>query len=251
MLVAKLLVGADGANSWLRQQANIPINFRDYQHTALVCNVETAEPHQQICRQIFSADSILAFLPLHQPHLSSIVWSLDPLQARELVNCDESDFNRALTVAFDNRLGLCKVHSHRNIYPLTARFARDFAQARIALIGDAAHTIHPLAGLGVNLGFMDSLALAEQIELNLHADNDIGDYRRLRYFERWRKTEATKMLTAMQGFKALFNGRDPVKKLIRGIGLTLTDKFSPIKDQFILHATGLTGDLPSRIKKLR
>ncbi|AWX14942.1 FAD-dependent 2-octaprenylphenol hydroxylase [Mergibacter septicus] len=248
MLVAKLVVGADGANSWLRQQADIPLNFRDYQHTALVCNVETTEPHQQICRQIFSHNSILAFLPLHQPNLSSIVWSLDPLQARELVACDEKDFNQALTVAFDNRLGLTQVQSPRNIYPLTARFARDFAQARIALIGDAAHTIHPLAGLGVNLGFMDALALAEQITTNLNAGYDIGDYRRLRYFERWRKTEATKMLTAMQAFKTLFEGSTPIKKLIRGAGLTFVDNFSLIKEQFILHATGLSGDLPESVK---
>ncbi|MFC0322314.1 FAD-dependent monooxygenase [Gallibacterium melopsittaci] len=250
IVVAKLVVGADGANSWLREQIQIPLSFRDYQHTALVCNVETEEPHQQVCRQIFSSESILAFLPLHQPNLSSIVWSQDPLQAKALAVCDEEQFNRRLTTAFDNRLGLCRVVSERNIYPLCARFARHFVQDRVALIGDAAHTIHPLAGLGVNLGFMDALALAQEIEVNLAHNKDIGAYRHLRHYERWRKTEAMKMLVAMQGFKDLFAGDMPLKKLVRGIGLSLTDKLLPVKQQFIAQATGLSGDLPQRVKQV-
>lgn len=252
MIVAKLLVGADGANSWLRQQANIPLNFRDYQHTALVCNVQTELPHQQQCRQIFNAENgILAFLPLHQSHLCSIVWSLPPMEAEKWRDCDETAFNHALTVAFDHQLGLCTVQSARHTFPLTARFARDFAQNRIALIGDAAHTIHPLAGLGVNLGFMDALALAEEVEKNWSAHKDIGEYRHLRHFECWRKTEAIKMLVAMQALKDLFDKANPLKKLLRGVGLTLTDKLTPIKQQFILQATGLAGDLPQRVRHIQ
>ncbi|OBX06541.1 oxidoreductase [Gallibacterium salpingitidis] len=250
IIVAKLVVGADGANSWLREQMHMPINFRDYQHSALVCNVETVEPHQQICRQIFSPDAILAFLPLHQPHLSSIVWSQDPVKAKQLMNCDEESFNRQLTTAFDGRLGLCRVVSARHSYPLCARFARHFIQHRVALMGDAAHTIHPLAGLGVNLGFMDALALAEEIQKNLAKNQDIGAYRHLRHYERWRKTEAMKMLVAMQGFRDLFAGDQPIKKLLRGIGMSVTDKLQPLKQQFILQATGLSGDLPQRVKKI-
>ncbi len=250
ILVAKLVVGADGANSWLREQMKIPLNFRDYQHSALVCNVETTEPHQQICRQIFAPDSILAFLPLHQPNLSSIVWSQDPIKAKTLAECDEESFNRQLVTAFDTQLGVCRVVSARHVYPLRARFARDFIQQRIALIGDAAHTIHPLAGLGVNLGFMDALALAQEIETNLAQDKDIGAYRHLRHYERWRKTEAMKMLVAMQGFKDLFAGDFPLKKLVRGIGMSVTDKLLPVKQQLIAQATGLSGDLPQRVKRL-
>lgn len=250
ILVGKLVVGADGANSWLREQVKIPLNFRDYQHTALVCNVETEEPHQQICRQIFSPDAILAFLPLHQPHLSSIVWSQDPIQAKKFVECDETYFNRHLMTAFDGKLGQCRVVGARQTYPLRARFARHFCQPRVALIGDAAHTIHPLAGLGVNLGFMDALALAEEIQENLAQNKDIGAYRHLQHYERWRKTEAIKMLAAMQGFKSLFAGDFPLKKLFRGIGMSVTDKLLPLKQQFILQATGLCGDLPQRVKKI-
>lgn len=239
MLSAKLIVGADGANSWVRKQADIPLVFRDYGHHALVCNVETEEAHQNTARQIFARESILAFLPLHNANLCSIVWSQPPKQAEYLTQCTEEEFNKALTVAFDGKLGLCQVKSARHSIPLTARYARDFAKKRIALVGDAAHTIHPLAGLGVNLGFQDVISLAQEIEKNLSMNVDIGEYRYLRHYERWRKTEAVKMLVAMQGLKDLFNGSNPIKKLVRGIGLSATNQLTPIKEQLIKQALGI------------
>ncbi len=239
MLSAKLVVGADGANSWVRQQSHIPLVSRDYQHTALVCNVKTHEPHQQCARQIFAPDSILAFLPLRDEQHCSIVWSLPPEKAEQLRQLDEAAFNKALTIAFDNRLGLCEVVSARDTYPLTARYARNFAQPRLALIGDAAHTIHPLAGLGVNLGFADAVTLAEQLQLHLAAGNDIGEYRHLRDFERRRKVEAVKVLGTMEGLKQLFSGDHPAKKLVRGIGLCLADQLPLAKPFLLQQATGL------------
>lgn len=239
MLSAKLIVGADGANSWVRKQADIPLVFRDYGHHALVCNVETEEPHQNTARQIFARESILAFLPLHNANLCSIVWSQPPKQAEYLTQCTEEEFNKALTVAFDGKLGLCQVKGARNSIPLTARYARDFAKKRIALVGDAAHTIHPLAGLGVNLGFQDVIRLAQEIEKNLSMNVDIGEYRYLRHYERWRKTEAVKMLVAMQGLKDLFNGSNLIKKLVRGIGLSATNQLTPLKEQLIKQALGI------------
>lgn len=239
MLSAKLIVGADGANSWVRKQADIPLVFRDYGHHALVCNVETEEPHQNTARQIFTGESILAFLPLHNANLCSIVWSQPPKQAEYLTQCTEEEFNKALTVAFDGKLGLCQVKSARHSIPLTARYARDFAKKRIALVGDAAHTIHPLAGLGVNLGFQDVISLTQEIEKNLSMNVDIGEYRYLRHYERWRKTEAVKMLVAMQGLKDLFNGSNPIKKLVRGIGLSATNQLTPLKEQLIKQALGI------------
>lgn len=239
ILSAKLVVGADGANSWVRQQSRIPLISRDYQHTALVCNVKTVESHQKVARQIFSPESILAFLPLRDEHLCSIVWSLPPEQAKQLVECDEKRFNQALTIAFDNQLGLCELQSSRNIYPLTARYARDFAQSRIALIGDAAHTIHPLAGLGVNLGFADAITLAAELKKLLSTDKDIGEYRHLRQFERVRKLEAVKVLAAMEGLKQLFSGDNPLKKLVRGVGLSLTNQNALVKKFIIEQAIGI------------
>ncbi len=239
MLSAKLIVGADGANSWVRKQADIPLVFRDYGHHALVCNVKTEEPHQNTARQIFAGESILAFLPLHNANLCSIVWSQPPKQAEYLTQCTEEEFNKALTVAFDGKLGLCQVKSARSSIPLTARYARDFAKKRIALVGDAAHTIHPLAGLGVNLGFQDVISLAQEIKKNLSMNVDIGEYRYLRHYERWRKTEAVKMLVAMQGLKDLFNGTNPIKKLVRGISLSTTNQLTPLKEQLIKQALGI------------
>lgn len=239
MLCAKLVVGADGANSWVRHQSHIPLISRDYQHTALVCAVKTEEAHAQTARQIFSADSILAFLPLLDEHFCSIVWSLPPERAAELATCDEQSFNKALSIAFDNKLGLCNVQTSRTIYPLVARYARDFAAQRIALIGDAAHTIHPLAGLGLNLGLADAAYLAEQLKQHLILGNDIGEYRNLRQFERVRKVEAVKLLAAMEGIKQLFSGNNPLKKLVRGVGLSLTNQNSLVKKLLIEQAIGV------------
>ncbi len=239
ILLSKLVVGADGANSWLRSRANIPLISRDYGHHALVCNVETEEPHAYTAHQVFAPDSILAFLPMQNPHHCSIVWSLPPEKAKALCDTDETTFNRQLCTAFDNRLGLCNVQTQRAIFPLTARYARDFAQPRCVLIGDAAHTIHPLAGLGVNLGFQDAKDLGRNILQNFNAQLDIGNYRHLRQFERQRKLEAVKMLTAMQGLRDLFHGEQPVKKLIRDIGLSATNRLAPLKTALMRQAMGL------------
>lgn len=239
MISAKLVVGADGANSWLRRQMHIPLVSKDYEQTALVCNVKTVEPHHNIARQIFSPKSILAFLPLADENLCSIVWSLPPEKAQQLQHCEVQQFNRELTIAFDNRLGLIELQSERAIYPLTARYARDFAQPRFALIGDAAHTIHPLAGLGVNLGFADAITLAQEIKQHLTLGHDIGEYRHLRRFERIRKTEAIKLLAAMEGLKQLFQGSHPVKKLIRGVGLSATNQLPVLKKLLIAQAVGI------------
>lgn len=211
IITAKLIVGADGANSWVRNQCQIPLISQDYEHSALVCNVKTIEKHNQTARQVFSEDSILAFLPLKSENLCSIVWSLPPDKANKMKNCSTQEFNKALTIAFDNQLGLCELQTKREIYPLTARYARNFAQPRIALIGDAAHTIHPLAGLGVNLGFSDAITLASEIQKHLEDNNDIGEYRHLRQFERQRKTEAIKLLAAMGSLKRIFEGSHPIK----------------------------------------
>lgn len=239
MLATKLVVGADGANSWVRQQAKIPLVSRDYQHSALVCNVETVESHDKTARQIFSPDSILAFLPMNNSHQCSIVWSLPPNRAKQLLECEVKEFEQALNIAFDNRLGLCHLQTSREIYPLVARYARDFAQANVALVGDAAHTIHPLAGLGVNLGFGDAECLAREIALQLKNGGEIGEYRHLRQFERERKLEAVKLLAAMEGIKQLFSGDNPLKKLVRGIGLSATNQNGLLKKFLIEQAIGV------------
>lgn len=247
-LSAKLVVAADGAHSWVRRQADIPLTSWDYGHHALVATVRCAEPHEAVARQIFTPEGPLAFLPLWQPDLCSIVWSVPAARAEALCQCDEEQFNRQLTTAFDGRLGLCKVAGARSAIPLTARYARDFARERLVLVGDAAHTIHPLAGQGVNLGLLDAAALAEQILRNQAAGKDIGRLANLRGYERWRKSEAASMLAAMEGLKRLFAGANPLKKLVRGAGLCAFDLLTPLKQSVIRAAMGLEGELPALAK---
>ncbi|MGC3834618.1 FAD-dependent 2-octaprenylphenol hydroxylase [Moritella viscosa] len=245
---AKLIVGADGANSWTRAQVNIPLTTWDYNHHAIVANIRTVEPHQACARQIFNPEGPLAFLPLWQPDLCSIVWSLPPERATELLAMDETEFNKQLTVAFDGRLGLCKVEGQRQAFPLKMRYARSFAADRVALIGDAAHTIHPLAGQGVNLGLLDAASLAQCVLENHHANKDLGTHANLRKFERWRKAEAAVMISSMEGLKRLFSGGYPAKRIFRDIGLTLSNTLPGLKQTFIKRAMGLDGELPELAK---
>jgi len=247
MLTAKLVVGADGARSWLREKADIPLTSWDYRHHALVATIRTAEPHGAVARQAFHGDGILAFLPLSDPHLCSIVWSLSQEEAQRMQQADEASFNQALNLAFDNRLGLCQVESERLVFPLTGRYARQFAAHRLALVGDAAHTIHPLAGQGVNLGFMDAAVLIDEVR-RLHGQGkDFGQHFYLRRYERSRKHSAALMLAGMQGFRELFAGSNPAKKLLRDLGLKLADTLPGVKPQLIRQAMGLN-DLPDWLR---
>jgi 2-octaprenylphenol hydroxylase len=247
MLTARLVVGADGANSWLRNKADIPLTFWDYRHHALVATIRTQEAHGAVARQAFHGEGILAFLPLSDPHLCSIVWSLSPQEAERMQQASVDEFNQALNIAFDNRLGLCSLESERQAFPLTGRYARQFAAHRLALVGDAAHTIHPLAGQGVNLGFMDAAELIDELKRLQRQGKDIGQYLYLRRYERSRKHSAALMLAGMQGFRELFAGENPAKKLLRDIGLKLADTLPGVKPQLIRQAMGLN-DLPEWLR---
>ncbi|WP_445946024.1 FAD-dependent monooxygenase [Shewanella sp.] len=241
---AAVVIAADGANSWVREQCKIPQTFWDYGHHAIVATVRTAEPHQDTARQVFLPDGPLALLPLFEPNLHSIVWSVPPEQATRLLNMDKDAFAKALTAAFDARLGLCTLVSERQSHPLRMRYARHFARHRLILAGDAAHTIHPLAGQGVNLGFLDAASIVQTLtELN-EQGRDLGDYANLRPLERWRKAEAMEMIAAMEGFKRLFAGSHPLKKAIRDLGLNLVDNVAGLKTVFIKQAMGYKSDLP-------
>lgn len=229
-VMAELLIACDGANSAIRSQFKMPITFWDYDHHAIVATVKSQVPHVNTARQVFLPTGPLAFLPLPEQNTHSIVWSTSPEHAKQLVAMEEGEFNKALTAAFDSELGLCRVNSQRLSFPLKMRYARKWVENRVILMGDAAHTIHPLAGLGMNLGLKDVAKL-----LQLVADEQSSVFangKLLRQYEMARKADAQTHIAMMQGLKELFEGSNPVKKLIRGIGLNVVDAAKPIKHLF-------------------
>ncbi|EKE69928.1 FAD-dependent monooxygenase [Gallaecimonas xiamenensis] len=239
LVATGLLVGADGANSLVRTLADLPLIFHDYGHHALVATVATELPHEGCARQVFRPQGPLAFLPLWQPNQCSIVWSTVPSEADALMALAPEAFSQRLRLAFDNRLGALTLLSDVQRLPLTARYARDFVKPRIALVGDAAHSIHPLAGQGVNLGLADALALAEQLLDALGADKDLGDLKVLAPYGRARKAQALKMLAAMGSLKTLFGNGNPLIKLMRNAGLAGVGSVPVMKRLFIEEARGV------------
>lgn len=245
LINARLVVGADGGQSKVRQQAGFAHTFRDYEQQAIVATVKTAESHQNVARQVFTSTGPLAFLPLWDEHLCSIVWSQDTDTAKSLMALPEEAFNQALAAAFDMQLGLCTLQSERFSFPLRMQYARQWADDGVVIIGDAAHTIHPLAGQGANLGLLDAAALAELLIALKQQDKDLGSLKNLRQFERWRKSEASQMVATMESFKQLFAGNNPARKLVRGIGMSLTNHLPGLKQHIIQRAMGIAGNLPA------
>ena len=236
IITTKLIVGADGAESLVRKSAQLPMTFWSYDQSAIVATISTAEPHSNVARQAFMPTGPLAFLPLADPYQCSIVWSQDTEHADALMALDDEHFCNALSVAINTVLGPCQLLTSRMKIPLTMRYVRQWVTPRAVVIGDAAHTIHPLAGQGVNLGFQDSIALATALgSMERQAIGQVGS---LRAFERERKSEAAKMIATMEGFKQLFAGNDPLKKLIRGVGMHCFDTLTPIKRNLIQQAMG-------------
>lgn len=243
-LVGRLLVGADGRDSAIRQWAGIGTQGWDYDQQALVANVSHELPHQETARQRFMTSGPLAFLPLADGHASSIVWSTSPAQAKQLLEQDEAGFGADLGRAFSYRLGAIRSVGARGCFPLRLQHAERYVQPRLALVGDAAHAIHPLAGQGVNLGFLDAAVLAEVVLHALARGRDPGQLGALRRYERARKGDNLAMLAAMDGFKRLFGSDFPPLRLLRNTGLTLANALPPVKHLFMGRALGLLGELP-------
>ena len=246
-LVAKLCVAADGANSWVRRQLNTPIRFSDYDHHAMVATVKTEEPHNNCARQVFLPEGPLALLPLSDEHTCSIVWSATPEFSGSLQQMSDLEFNKAITAATDSELGVIEVQSQRPVFPLTMRYAQKWVEGRVVYMGDAAHTIHPLAGLGMNLGLLDASSLVELIDENSLKAEQLN--KALTKYQGWRKAEAQNYIAAMSALKELFAGSNPIKKIIRGAGLFVTDNLPLVKDKIIKQATGLAGKLPELAQK--
>lgn len=235
---AQLLIAADGAESKVRKLANIAIKTHSYAHTALVATVRTEKTHEETAWQKFLTTGPLAFLPLSDPNYCSIVWSTSQQHAEELKQLNEKEFCKTLAVNFGYQLGKIESASECAAFPLRMRHAKNYVQDNLVLMGDAAHTIHPLAGQGVNMGIADASCLA-QIILNAHAKKrDIASLYTLRPYERERKAENLKMLTVVDVLKKLFANESMSIQWLRGLGLKLTNKSGFIKNYLMRSAMG-------------
>lgn len=242
-LRTRLLVGADGARSAVRERAGIETKGWGYDQHALMAIVKTEKPHLHTCWQRFLPDGPLAFLPLHD-HYCCVVWSTAPEQADELLTLDKAAFALKLAESFEHRLGDVTEVRDRGKFPLRLQHALDYVKERIALVGDAAHAIHPLAGQGVNLGVLDAAALAETVLSTQATRRDIGALHNLRPYERWRKGQNVTMMLSMDAFKRLFGARMEPVRWARNIGLSATNNLTPVKRFFMEYAMGNRGDLP-------
>ena len=242
-LRTKLLVGADGSRSWVRQQLDITTRGWDYNHTALVTTVKTEKPHQETAWQRFLETGPLAFLPLTKGY-SSIVWSTQPELATVLQAMPEQEFKNELEQAFESRLGAITELGERACFPLRFFVAENYISDSVALVGDAAHTMHPLAGQGVNLGLLDAASLAQVIEQALVKGQQLNSRKVLRQYERWRKAENISMLVMVDQIQRLFGTDNSWIKWVRNTGMQWFEQLSPVKHQIIDYAMGLHGDLP-------
>lgn len=247
-----LVVAADGANSAVRRLAGCATREWDYLHHAIVTSVRCSKPHQRTAWQRFTDDGPLAFLPLAREgdgqDWCSIVWSTTPGQAERLMALDDSEFCRELGKAFEWRLGEVLEADPRLCIPLRQRHAKRYIEPGLALIGDAAHTIHPLAGQGVNLGFLDAAVLAEVLLHAVERGENIADERVLSRFERRRMPHNLGMMAAMEGFQRLFQADPLPVRWLRNSGLNLVDGLAEGKALFVRQALGLSGDLPALAK---
>ncbi len=231
----KLLFIADGANSPTRQKLQIELTSWSYNQHALVTTVNTEKPHQSTAYQVFNPDGPLAFLPLVNPHQCSIVWSTDPERVQRLMELNELEFNSELTQAFGNKLGLVKVVRPRHQFPLQMRHVKQYVGNRWLLIGDAAHTIHPLAGLGLNVGLADITTWLKHLD---QGNGPFASSKMLGAYQRERKHAVWQIILLMEGLKRLFSNSHLPLTVLRGLGLGVCNELTPIKRLFIQHAAG-------------
>ena len=246
VLSAALVVGSDGAASLSRKLAGIETAGWNYDQRALVTHVRTERPHARTAWQRFLADGPIAYLPLADGR-SSIVWTTRPAHAEHLAACPPEQASQEIEQALDGVLGKVEVAAPRMHFPLRLTHARQYCKERFALVGDAAHSIHPLAGQGVNLGFLDCAALVQVLAQEL-ADGGtveaLTELRVLRRYERWRKSENLIALGMVDGLNRLFSTSDETLGWIRRSGLGAVNRSALAKRFFIGRALGTAGELP-------
>jgi len=247
VLKAKLLVGCDGRNSGTAQRAGISRTGWGYGQTALVCAIEHEKPHEGVAHQFFMPPGPLAILPL-TGNRSSIVWSERTETAAEINALSEEDYLAALRPRFGDFLGEIKLAGKRWSYPLGLTVANSFIAQRLALVGDAAHGMHPIAGQGLNAGLRDVGALAEVLVLAARRGEDIGTAPVLERYQQWRRFDTATLSLATDVFNRLFSNDNPLLRLGRDLGMGLVGSVPALRRGFVREAAGLTGELPRLLK---
>lgn len=240
-LNAKLIVAADGSHSWVRQQAKISVAVEDYLQRGIVAKISTEFSHQDTAWQRFLRSGPLAVLPLSNNH-SCIVWSADNERADQLMKLSDTEFELAIAEALENRLGAIQLLSTRLAFPLQSQQAETYFKRRLALISDAGHSIHPLAGQGANLGFKDAAALSMVLEQELLSRNEtatIGDLQVLQRYQRLRRLDNVQTDMMMSALHQIFKSTSPWLLLARGMGMKWVGDSLPIKQFLAKRAMGI------------
>jgi 2-octaprenyl-6-methoxyphenol hydroxylase len=249
---ANLAVAADGRNSRMRDEAGITTTRWRYKQTGIVCTMGHERPHRGVAHERFLPAGPFAVLPmtddLEHGHRSSIVWTEDERLAPAMMELDDEAFSAELGRRFGPYYGEVRVLGGRWSYPLSLLHANRYAAPRLALVGDAAHAIHPIAGQGLNLGIRGVAALAEVIVETARLGLDIGADDVLKRYERWRRFDAMALVAVTDGLNRLFSNAIPPVRLARDLGLAGVNLVAPAKRFFMRHAMGLVGDLPRLMK---
>jgi len=247
MIAARLLVAADGARSGIRRRAGIPTRGWDYPQSSIVTTVEHERDHGGRAEEHFLPAGPFAILPL-KGRRSSIVWTEATAEAERILALPDDGFHAELERRFGLHLGEIAAVGPRRAFPLGLSVARAFVAERIALVGDAAHVIHPIAGQGLNMGLKDVAALAEVIVDAARLGLDPGSEAALERYQRWRRFDTMAMGVATDGLNRLFSNQSEVLRAVRDVGMGLVDRLPALKRLFIREAAGLVGEVPKLLK---
>jgi len=248
VITTPLIVGADGGRSWVREQANIGVWQRDYAQKGVVVNVRAEHPHRGVAFQRFLPTGPLAVLPLSD-NVCSIVWSAENAEADRLLAMSDEEFLDALNLTFGPVLGRITEAGDRAAFPLKGQLAKHMVRERVALVGDAAHCIHPLAGLGVNLGLRDAMVLAQEIADAKRFDEDWGELAVLDRYMKQRMPDVLSVMGSMEGLHRVFTTNIPGLKEVRGLGMRMVGNAGAIKHLLMRNSTGLSLPVPKQIRR--
>ncbi|MCC7319482.1 MAG: UbiH/UbiF/VisC/COQ6 family ubiquinone biosynthesis hydroxylase [Rubellimicrobium sp.] len=246
-ITGALVVGCDGRSSGSAARAGIGRQGHGYGQTAVTCAVAHERPHHGTAHELFLPAGPFAILPL-PGNRSSIVWSESTARAADLMAMDDAAFLEALRPVFGSHLGAIRLEGVRFSYPLNLTLAESFVAPRLALVGDAAHGLHPIAGQGLNAGLRDVAALADVLGAARRRGEDPGSDPVLERYARWRRVDTATLAAATDGLNRLFSNDDPFLRLARGLGLAAVQNMGLLRRAFIREAAGLTGDLPALMR---